>query len=87
MPQCLLEPDLRGAAPSLLPRSVGHTDQAWFSVEGGYTGCEYQEVGITGAILEVGCHVSQPAPAASAFGPGDRIVGGFFWGRVAKFSK
>lgn len=57
--------------------------------EGTTQGCEYQELGITGAILEAGYHTEPhlPAPAASASGPWDRIGGGSLWGRVARFSK
>lgn len=37
---------------SLLVYSIGHTDKPWYSVQSDYTRCKYQEVGISGAILE-----------------------------------
>ena len=50
-PQHLSLLDLGHAIPSLLPYSIGHTEQHWYSVGGTHTGCEYQEVGIMSGHL------------------------------------
>lgn len=83
--QCLLRPDLGSDTLSLLPPSIGHTDQSWYRV-GGY---ECQEVWLTGATLEVGYHTEPHplAPATSALGLWDSSGRGSLWGGVARFSQ
>lgn len=64
--QRLLQSNFTSDITSLLPHSIGHTDQYWNRVEGTTWGYEYQEVGTTGAILKVGplteCYLPTPVP-------------------------